>query len=362
MKSSATAHEVARLAQVSQSAVSRSFTPGASVSEATRERVMIAAKALNYRPNALARSLITKQSRIIALVVSYLDNQFYPLVIEKLSQKLQKQGYHLLIFISDDQEIDRVLDEILQYQIDGVVMASAMLSPDLARQCADLGVPVVLFNRVPDVSAFGRHTTCSVTSDNRSGGQMAAELLLARSHQRIAFLAGLENSSTNLERERGFNEVLKKARVAVYRRAVGYYSFERAKEAARALFASNGDRPDAVFVANDHMAIAVMDVLRQELGMRIPDDVSVIGFDDVPQAAWGAYQLTTVVQSVELMVNSTVELLHEQMQEGAQPRNVVIPCKVIERQTVRPGRADGRSKKRMPLAQLKSFPRAPSDG
>jgi len=90
-----------------------------------------------------------------------------------------------------------------------------------------------------------------------------------------------------------------------------------------------------VFVANDHMAIAAMDVLRLELGLRVPQDVSVIGFDDVPQAAWGSYKLTTVVQSVEQMVAATVELLHEQMQDGAHPRNVVIPCRVVERDSVR---------------------------
>ena len=337
MRSNATAQDVARLANVSQSAVSRTFTPGASVSEDTRARVMIAAKSLGYRPNAMARSLITRRSRIIALVMGYLENQFYPLVIEKLSQKLQKQGYHVLMFISDGDETDGVLDEILQYQIDGIVMASAMLSPDLARQCADSGVPVVLFNRVPDTSAFARHTTSSVTSDNREGGRMVAELLLARGHKRIAFLAGLEKSSTNLERERGFNDALAAAGVPVFRREVGHYSFERARDAARAMFAGlpATQRPDAVFVANDHMAIAVMDVLRHELGLRVPGDVSVVGFDDVPQAAWGAYRLTTVVQGVEPMVEATVELLHEQMLDDAQPRNVVIPCRVVERESVR---------------------------
>jgi DNA-binding LacI/PurR family transcriptional regulator len=282
--------------------------------------------------------------RAIALVMGYLDNQFYPLVIERLSQKLQKQGYHVLMFISDGDETDGVLDEILQYQIDGVVMASAMLSPDLARQCADVGVPVVLFNRVPDTSAFARHATSSVTSDNHRGGRLVAELLLARGHRRIAFLAGLEKSSTNLERERGFVEALAEAGVSIYRREVGHYSFERAKDAARLLFAVPGERPDAVFVANDHMAIAVMDVLRQELGLRVPQDASVVGFDDVPQAAWGAYRLTTVVQSVEDMVEATVALLHEQMREDASPRHVVIPCRVVERDSVRAAAPEARKR------------------
>lgn len=336
MKSHATAQDVAKLARVSQSAVSRAFTPGASVSEDTRNRVMIAAKTLGYRPNAMARSLITRRSRIIALVMSYLENQFYPLVIEKLSQSLQKQGYHVLMFISEGDETDHVLDEILQYQIDGVVMASAMLSPLLARQCADVGVPVVLFNRVPATDAVARHTTCSVTSDNRRGGALVAELLLARGHRRIAFLAGLEKSSTNLDRERGFVDALAQAGMTVWRCAVGHYSFARAQDATRELFAPPGERPDAVFVANDHMAIAAMDVLRGELGLRVPQDVSVVGFDDVPQAAWGAYRLTTVVQSVERMVEATVRLLHEQMEPNAQPRNVVVPCELVERDSVRP--------------------------
>jgi len=354
LKLGVTAHEVASLAKVSQSAVSRTFTPGASVSEATREKVLQAAKKLGYRPNALARSLITRRSHMIALVMSYLENQFYPLVIEKLSQKLQRQGYHLLMFISDEAESDGVLAEILQYQVDGIVMASTMLSPDMARRCADFGVPVVFFNRVPDsapaqnnIWAAGSpaNATSSVTSDNYQGGRMVAQLLLERRHKRIAFLAGLEQSSTNAERERGFNDVLHAAGVAVYRRAVGNYSAEGAKHAARAMFAGANplDRPDALFVANDHMAMAAMDVLRIELGLRIPQDVSVVGFDDVPQAAWGSYQLTTVAQSVEDMVRATVELLNQQMQGNAATKpafdlpskHIKIACKLVQRQSVR---------------------------
>ena len=335
MKTSATAQEVARLAKVSQSAVSRTFTPGASVSEDTRARVTAAAQSLGYRPNAMARSLITGRSRIIALVMGYLDNQFYPLVIEKLSQKLQKQGYHVLMFISDLDEPDAVLAEILQYQVDGIVMASTTLSPNLAKSCAASGVPVVLFNRISELRAPARHAASTVTSDNCSGGRMVAQLLAARGHKRIAFLAGLENSSTSIERERGFNDALAEAGLRVYRRAVGHYRFEGAQQATRELF-RGARKPDAVFVANDHMAIAAMDVLRIELKLRVPLDVSVVGFDDVPQAAWGSYSLTTVIQSVQDMVGATVDLLQEQMLEHARPRNVVIPCRLVERQSVRP--------------------------
>lgn len=338
MKSgAATAQDVARLAKVSQSAVSRTFTPGASVSERTRERVTAAARALGYRPNAMARTLITGRSRIVALVMSYLENQFYPLVIEKLSQQLQRHGYHVLMFISGKDEPDTVLTEILQYQVDAIVMASTTLSPDLAKRCADSGVPVVLFNRVPDISAPALRTASTVTSDNYRGGRLAGELLVARGHRRIAFLAGLENSSTSIERERGFNDALREAGLKPCGRATGHYQFESAQQAARELFkGKRASRPDAAFVANDHMAIAALDVLRSELQLRVPQDVSIVGFDDVPQAGWAAYSLTTVAQSVPEMVDATVDLLLQQVHEGASPRNVVVPCRLVERQSVRP--------------------------
>jgi DNA-binding LacI/PurR family transcriptional regulator len=335
MKSNATAQDVARLAKVSQSAVSRTFTPGASVSEHTRQRVTAAARTLGYRPNAMARTLITGRSRIVALVMSYLENQFYPLVIEKLSQQLQQHGYHVLMFISGKEEPGAVLTEILQYQVDAIVMASTTLSPDFARTCAAAGVPVVLFNRVPEVNTRARRTASTVTSDNYAGGRLAGALLAARGHRRIAFLAGLENSSTSIERERGLQDALREAGLKPFARAVGNYQFEGAQEATRALF--KGRRaPDAMFVANDHMAIAALDVLRLELRLNVPQDVSVIGFDDVPQAAWGAYSLTTVVQSVQDMVGATVDLLLQQIEHGAPARNVVIPCRLVERQSVRP--------------------------
>ena len=143
------------------------------------------------------------------------------------------------------------------------------MSAALARNCAETGVPIVPFNRVPEVGARTRRSTSSVTSDNHAGGRLAAQLLLQRGHRRIAFLAGLENSSTSVERERGFCEALAEAGVALHSRAVGHYRFNGAEAATRELFAPK-QKPDAVFVANDHMAIAAMDVLRLELGLRVP--------------------------------------------------------------------------------------------
>ena len=335
MKANVTSQHVARLAQVSQSAVSRAYTPGASVSTDTRARVMDAARQLGYRPNAIARSLITKRSRIIGLVLSQLDNQFYPVVLEQLSQRLRRDGYHVLLFISAKDESEGMLAEILQYQVDGIIMASTILSSALARDCARAGSPVVLFNRMARHAANEDHPASAVTSDNEAGGRMAARHLHAGGHQRIAYIAGLEESSTNLDRERGFREELALLGTRIHSRAVGNYSFEGAQAAARQLFAASAGRPDAVFVGSDQMALAVMDVLRIELGLAIPEDVSVIGFDNVPQSAWGAYQLTTIEQPVEQMVEETARLLHELLHENAAPRTITVPCRLIVRSSTR---------------------------
>ena len=329
----ATSLDVARLAQVSQSAVSRTFTPGASVSEATRSKVEEAARKLGYRPNAIARTLITRRSRMIGVVMSYLENQFYPVVLEKLSQRLQRDGYHVLLFIADTRQTDAVLAEILQYQVDGMVMASTAMSSALALRCEEAGIPVVLFNR----TSRGSENTSSVTTDNYQGGLLVGQYLARTGHRRIAFVAGQEDTSTNQERERGFRDGLAESGQTCFARAVGNYDFEDAKVAARSLFSVKAaQRPDAVFVANDHMAIAVMDTLRIELGLQIPQDVSVVGFDNVKQAEWGSYLLTSVVQDADAMIEATVSLLMEEMAGATQNRAVVLPTRLVLRASSAP--------------------------
>ena len=327
-----TSIDVARLAQVSQSAVSRAFTPGASVSHITRTKVQEAARKLGYRPNAIARSLITRRSRMIGVVMSYLDNQFYPVVLERISQRLQRDGYHVLLFIADSRESDAVLAEILQYQIDGLVLASTTLSDALAVRCSGAGIPVVLFNRTIRAS----RNASSVTSNNYEGGRLVAQHLVDTGCQRIAYIAGMEDSSTNLDRERGFRDGLAEHGRLCFARAVGNYDFEEAKAAARALCSVAGaQRPDAIFVANDHMAIAVMDTLRIDMGLRIPEDLSVVGFDNVKQAAWGSYQLSSVEQDADAMIEATVKLLMEQLDGELQSREVVLPARLVIRASSR---------------------------
>ncbi|MEY8120074.1 LacI family DNA-binding transcriptional regulator [Falsihalocynthiibacter sp. BN13B15] len=310
-----TSLQVALKAGVSQSAVSRVYTPGASVSKATREKVDKAATALGYRPNVLARAMITGKSRIIGLVVAYLENQFYPEVVERLSIALQAEGYHVLVFMAAPTigDVQDVMKEILDYQVDGIVLASVSMSSELTARCSDHGIPVVLFNRDQDDPLMS-----SVTTDNRRGGREIAAHFAALGHTKIGYIAGFEGASTQRDRESGFRDGLEEAGLAVSFRENGGFKYEMARAAALEMFAGS-DRPDAAFVCNDHMAFAVMDALRSKLGLRIPEDVSIAGFDDVPIAAWPAYDLTSYRQPINRMVAQTVETILTRIKDPAAP-------------------------------------------
>lgn len=330
--SKVTSLDVAEKAGVSRSAVSRVFTPGASVSKGTAEKVRKAAAALGYRPNVLARSLITGRSRIIGLVVAYLENQFYPEAIERLSKALQAEGYHVLVFMAsnDHAATQKVIDELLDYQVDAIIAASVGLSNDLTQRCEGLGIPIVLFNR----HQYDDRLT-SVTSDNVAGGAKLAEFLIAGGHSRIAHIAGWEDASTQIDREAGFMAGLKAAGMALHARGVGNFHFETAQAAARDMFRATSP-PDAVFVANDHMAFAVLDVLRYELGLRVPQDVSVVGYDDVTLSHWPSYNLTTVRQPANAMVAATVEALMARLNEDDEaPRRITLDGPLIVRGSAR---------------------------
>lgn len=326
-----TAHDVARLAGVSQSAVSRAFTPGASISPEARRKVTDAAKQLGYRPNLIARSLITQRSGTIGVAMSYMENQFYPAILEALSSGFGAAGYRVLLFTPDpDGNPDPILDEVLRYRVEAVILASARVTSHFAEECSQARVPVVLLNRKTD-----RDIVSSVTGQNRIGGRTVAAFLVAGDHRRFAYVAGLEDSSTNREREEGFNEGLLRAGVGAPLRVVGHYDFDAAQRAARILFAGP-DIPDGVFCANDHTAFAVLQTAQSEFGLVVGRDVSIIGFDDVPLAAWPAFGLTTYSQPIRLMAERVVAVtLRHLAQDDYEAVQDVVPGALIIRRSAR---------------------------
>ncbi len=325
-----TSLDVARKAGVSQSAVSRTFTEGASVSKVMAKKVRKAAHELDYRPNILARSLITGRSRIIALVVGYLDNQFYPDALEKFSRALQEKGYHVLVFFASnesDRDAQKVVDELIDYQVDGIIAASVSLSHSLANRCKTQNIPIMLFNRRQD-----NRSLSSVTSDNFFGACKATEYLLSTGHQKLAHISGWGETSTGQERASGFKKALKNYGIKPLGIIDGMYKQKKAIEATKKLFSQKSSLPDAIFVGNDHMAFSVIDTIRYEFGLRIPEDVSVVGYDDVPLSSWPAYDLTTVRQPMNQMIQSTIKGLINLIQNNLiEPTQVQIEGKLIIR-------------------------------
>ncbi len=326
-----TATDVARRAGVSQSAVSRVFTPGASASKRTIEKVRAAAAQLGYRPDPLARAMITGRTRIIGLVVAYLENQFYPMALERLSRALQERGYHILVFMAENstEKVSEVVQELIDYRVDGIVTASVAMTSDLTARLSARGIPVVLFNRGQDDPLLAE-----VTSDNVAGGRRATEFLIAGGHRRIAHIMGWQGASTGRDRAAGFRAAMAGAGLTPFAMVDGMYNRDTAAAVARQLCAG-ADRPDAIFVGNDHMAFAVMDELRHALGLRVPGDVSVVGYDDVPIAAWPSYALTTIRQPVNRMVAATVEALLGQIEGAATPAKTRIDGPLIVRRSAR---------------------------
>lgn len=327
----ATAFDVARVAGVSQSAVSRAFTAGASISRPMKAKIIEAAHKLGYRPNVIARSLSTSRSRIIGVVAGYLQNHFYPDVLEQLSARLRERGYHILLFTAETtQPADPDLAEIIGYRVDGLILASVTLSSALAEQCRAAGIPVLLFNRTTENPGVS-----SVMGENRRGGRLMAQFLAAGGHRRVAFMAGVEDSSTSRDREQGFLDGLGEAALALQARVVGRYRYDLAIEATRTLLAA-AERPDAIFCANDHMALAALDVARHELGLEVPHDVSIVGFDDVGPAAWPSFSLTSFSQPVAAMVERAVELLVELIEgAGTEPRHETVRGELVVRGSAR---------------------------
>jgi DNA-binding LacI/PurR family transcriptional regulator len=281
------------------------------VSSEMAEKVRLAARELGYRPNTLARSLITGQSMTIGLIVAYLDNPFYTEALEKLSRALKDRGYNLMVFMAANHaaDVDAVVHDLLDHQVDGIIMASVSMSSALTDRLATEGVPLILFNRGQDGNELSM-----VTSANVMGGRKVAEFLIAGGHQRIAHISGWLGSSTGRDRQAGFELALAEAGISPFAMIDGLYTREAASAAARAMFAAS-KVPDAIFVGNDHMAFAVMEVIKGELGLDVPGDVSIVGYDDVAMSAWPSFSLTTVRQPANRMVDAVVDQLLKQIGE-----------------------------------------------
>lgn len=327
-----TASDVAKAAGVSQPTVSRVFNRSASVDPKKAERVRAVAKELGYIPNLVARSLNSGNSFKIGIVLAYLKNSFYSDALQRLTKSFNAKGYSVTVFFAANisDEVDAIVDDLLAEQVDGIVIASVSLSNTLVSRVRKSGIPCVLFNRGqndPDASM--------VTASNFEGGRLATEFLIEGGHRRIAHLAGWSKALNGTERRDGFLSAMKDANLEPSACIDCHFRRNVAIAETRKLFAASKP-PDALFVANDHMAFGVLEVLREELGLRVPQDISVIGYDDVAMASWKTFELTTVSQPLTQMIGATTDLLLKQIETKAPlPEKIEIPGELVVRGTSR---------------------------
>jgi len=329
-----TSTDVAKLAGVSQAAVSRVFTPGTSVSDRMRKRVQTAARQLNYVPNTLARSLMTQQSNIVAVVIGDMRNSGYSTLLTEASRRLEQIGKHILLFNSSDPAtFDDVLLQMLQYQVDAIVITAASMSSRMAGVCLDRGVPVVMLSRY--VPGLPVHTVCC---DNARGGEQAAKVLRKGGGRVFGAIYGDMNTTTTRERLEGYLNALQRVGIAAARVAQvgGNYTYEGGYQATLELM-RRPNPPDSLFCLTDLMALGVMDALRSELKLRVPHDVAVFGFDDIAEAAHGAYSISTIRQPSVEMIDEMIRLISTRKGQE-EPRLLRIKGELVLRSSTHPMR------------------------
>jgi DNA-binding LacI/PurR family transcriptional regulator len=287
--------DIAKAAGVSHSTVSRALSDSPLVSDETKAHIQRLAKEMGYSPNSLARSLVTRQTYTVGVVVTTIADPFIAAVVQGIEATAQDHGYTVILCNSGavpEREIAAV-ETLRSKRVDGVIVTSSRIGALYLEHLERIGVPIVLINNHNEES--GRYTF-TVTVDNQHGGRLATKHLIDLGHRRIAYVTAPADHSSDLDRMTGYQQALTEAElepdpalvIPGNGRADGG---ERALETLRALTAP----PAAVFCYNDMTAVGLMTAARRA-GLSVPQDLAVVGFDDIPFATYFHPSLTTIAQ------------------------------------------------------------------
>ncbi len=324
-----TSHDVARLAGVSQPTVSRALRDSPKVSEETKLRVRNAASALGYVPSETGRALSSGRTRRIGLLLTDLENQFYPHVIAPIHHELEVLGYQLVLQ-TESSDSGRVAERLLANALDGVLLATTSVDSVLPVRLRDRGVPFVYFNRTSESVEAD-----SATVEPGTGLHQVAERVLELGHRRVGAIFGPRNTSTAAQRETALREALAAADVTIpgplsYR---GPFDFTTGYDGARALLV-RAEPPTVIICGNDVVAFGTLNAAR-ESGVSVPEEVSVVGFDDLPAASWPLLQLTTVAFDLDAMARRAAALLVARIEQApAAYVHEIFPSRLVERRTL----------------------------
>lgn len=327
-----TLREVALRAGVSRSAVSRAFTNGASVSAKTRARVEAAAADLGYRPSALASALTTGRTKLIGLVSTNFHNPVFLEIFDRFTRGLQDRALRpLLVNLSGDMTLTAAVQMLRQYSVDGVILASSTLPPDFPAAFARAGLPVVhsfgRWSAVPEVDLVG--------VDNRHCGRIAAETLLARGYRRLGFLGGPEAATSTQDRLAGFQDGLAgQTGVRLTTRFATAYSFDAGRAEMQQALAAGTDA-EAWFCGDDILSIGAMSALA-DAGLQVPQNVGILGLNDMEMAGWASIMLTTIHQPLGQIIDASIERIAARLGDPTLPPTArLFDCTIVERGTLR---------------------------
>lgn len=322
-----TSRDVARVAGVSQATVSRVLHKSPRVSPETRQRVLDALAQTGYAPNGMARAMRTRRNHSVGVVVSRITNPFYPEVIETLSEELDAFDQKMILWNSEGAGEVSAIEAIRQRLVDGVIFTTATQQSRAVREALSWNGPIVLMNRGLEGAPCDQ-----VMSDNETGGKRVAEYLTGFDHERIALIGGPSQASTAVERERGFCDGLAAVGLDLPPEFSlhGDFSHEHGARAMTRLL-ELPEPPTAVFCVNDLTAFGALDAARAR-SVRVPNDLWVVGYDDIRMASWAAFDLTTVRQPIPDMVRLSVNLLLDRIENPSRvPQLHQFPSHLIVR-------------------------------
>lgn len=328
-----TSRDVANLAGVSQPTVSRALRDDPRVSEATKQRVRNAARALGYAPSAIGRALRSGRSTQIGLVVTDLQNQFYPYVIAPLHDELERLGYGLVL-LTESSEAGPVAEHALAQGLSGVVLTTTTIDSVLPTRLHDRHVPFLYFNRVAQSVPAD-----SVTVDPEPGLRELVDDIVKQGHTRIGAIFGPRNTSTGEEREQAIRALLDEHDLAPAHRLVrhGPFDVRSGHEGARALLRSP-DPPTLILCGNDVVALGALNAAA-ELGIGVPEEVSIAGFDDLPPSGWPLIRLSTVAYDLDAMSREAARLIVRRAEQpSAEPAHRRFSTTYVSRATIGPPR------------------------
>jgi len=330
-KKKPTSFDVARLANVHRSAVSRALSGKGRVSEETRERVIKAAQELGYRVNYLARGLHDQNSGLVGIVASRLDTPYRAQQVKIAARELLAKGYcPILIVAEGDATLSGLIDRLLNYNVAGMIVTSDSPPAEIIDECKHLSVPVVLVNRDVNDAEADR-----VQLDITASGQLAFDMLRAAGGSRFAVLEPQEQTYTVTGRARIFADRCRAASLPVSVISPRRQNYVDGLEAAD-LFMAQDVQVDAIFCTTDLLALGFLDGMRVKYGRRIPQDLQILGYDDIEQAGWLGNSLTTIRQDAGAAAELAVALMQARIEDPDRPFEIAtIPICEIWRDTAR---------------------------